>query len=219
MTLLKRSVVGLAGMVAVVGLANAAPTLSWSEISEVTPNAAFDPNSGLTYNGTSFSSVASKISLGSLSASGPGTVTYTYLGKEAGFKNIFFAPSSTMQWQINVSGAPTVGATLAPVATPGGALSFKFEGDTGNYAVNGGAWSTYSSIGLIKDNYSGSLGSYDFIIGYNDSFSTHNDWDDMVIGVNFTAAVPEPETYALLLAGLGLLGFAARRRKLKAAAA
>ena len=30
--------------------------------------------------------------------------------------------------------------------------------------------------------------------------------------------VPEPETYAILLAGLGLLGFAARRRKLKEAA-
>ena len=30
-----------------------------------------------------------------------------------------------------------------------------------------------------------------------------------------TAPVPEPETYAMLLAGLGLLGFAAQRRKLQ----
>ena len=32
-------------------------------------------------------------------------------------------------------------------------------------------------------------------------------------------SIPEPETYAMLLAGLGLLGFQARRRKLKEAAA
>jgi PEP-CTERM motif len=31
--------------------------------------------------------------------------------------------------------------------------------------------------------------------------------------LNITAAVPEPETYALLLAGLGLVGFAARRKQ------
>lgn len=34
-----------------------------------------------------------------------------------------------------------------------------------------------------------------------------------------TSPIPEPETYAMLLAGLGLLGFAARRKKLKLAAA
>jgi len=33
-------------------------------------------------------------------------------------------------------------------------------------------------------------------------------------GLNAVAAVPEPETYAMLLAGLGLIGFTASRRKL-----
>ncbi len=32
---------------------------------------------------------------------------------------------------------------------------------------------------------------------------------------SFPSPIPEPETYAMLLAGLGLLGFAARRRKVK----
>jgi hypothetical protein len=33
--------------------------------------------------------------------------------------------------------------------------------------------------------------------------------------VTFTAAVPEPSEYALLLAGLGLMGWTARRRRAK----
>jgi len=36
-------------------------------------------------------------------------------------------------------------------------------------------------------------------------------------GVAAVAAVPEPETYAMMLAGLGLLGYMARRRKQQAA--
>lgn len=38
------------------------------------------------------------------------------------------------------------------------------------------------------------------------------------VSIASVSAVPEPETYAMMLAGLGLLGFAARRRKQAAAA-
>ena len=57
------------------------------------------------------------------------------------------------------------------------------------------------------------------MIGYNDSAGSASlgDWDDFVVGVNLSP-IPEPETYAMLLAGLGLLGFAARRRILREAA-
>jgi hypothetical protein len=33
------------------------------------------------------------------------------------------------------------------------------------------------------------------------------------VDLPFTAAVPEPETYALMLAGLAALGFVSRRRR------
>lgn len=45
--------------------------------------------------------------------------------------------------------------------------------------------------------------------GDNTGIYQGTDWERVV----FTSAVPEPETYAMLLAGLGLLGFTARRRK------
>lgn len=52
------------------------------------------------------------------------------------------------------------------------------------------------------------------------SYSTGLFGDHFTVAVErtITTPVPEPETYAMLLAGLGVLGFAARRRKLKPAA-
>jgi hypothetical protein len=47
------------------------------------------------------------------------------------------------------------------------------------------------------------------------SFSAAN-WSASVGGAS-VSPVPEPETYALMLAGLGLVGFMARKRKAKAA--
>jgi hypothetical protein len=54
--------------------------------------------------------------------------------------------------------------------------------------------------------------STNWLLAYEDGV----DWDynDMAVKVeSITAAIPEPETYALMLAGLGAVGFMSRRRK------
>ncbi|MYM67032.1 PEPxxWA-CTERM sorting domain-containing protein [Pseudoduganella sp. FT55W] len=76
---------------------------------------------------------------------------------------------------------------------------------TVNNSLNGG-WQTvsYSLLG------NGGMEALSFkAIGTNDSLGTSLD------NISLTTAVPEPETYAMMLAGLGLVGFAARRRKQK----
>ena len=82
--------------------------------------------------------------------------------------------------------------------------------------------------------FTGTSGSFDFSGSYTfNNVSAGQTIGFYIYGDNFDAfdllegnlnlvqvtSVPEPETYAILLAGLGLLGFAARRRMLKEAAA
>lgn len=64
----------------------------------------------------------------------------------------------------------------------------------------------FNWTGLTSVNFSSFGGTP---AGYSGS-GTHFAMDNLTINV---AAVPEPETYALLLAGLGIIGAAARRRK------
>ena len=58
-------------------------------------------------------------------------------------------------------------------------------------------------------------GSLDHYQGFIDSYFGHHNFHDFESGKwKCVTAVPEPETYAMMLAGLGLIGFvAARRRK------
>jgi hypothetical protein len=219
---MKRTILAVA-LTAVTGFANAG--LSWTELSEGTIPVGhpFNAIPGISYTGTGFAA-GNNVSLGYLSLNHAAKVTYTYLGSEAGFDNNFWVKvvDGTLVFSTKndaLPGTTTIGTPIT-VANAAGALEFTFEGNDNQYAINGGTWAGNTSIGLIKDTpggYTVTSGlaagqTFQYVIGYNDSAAGLTDWDDMVIGINI-APIPEPETYAMLLAGLGLMGFVARRRK------
>lgn len=57
--------------------------------------------------------------------------------------------------------------------------------------------------------------TFDFSLGYQNAYGKSSVFYALAVspGDVGIAAVPEPETYAMMLAGLGMLGFMARRRK------
>lgn len=75
-------------------------------------------------------------------------------------------------------------------------------------------WSSFASSGA---SFNSGLNTLDFTV----TNWAQTSGNPTGLRVEFTsssvAAVPEPETYAMLLAGLGLVGFMARRRKAKQA--
>ncbi len=79
-----------------------------------------------------------------------------------------------------------------------------------------------ASLGLTVSDINNNF-SHNFFTGTGGMTPVDFDAAGRIISLGFSGqitiggVVPEPETYAMLLAGLGLLGFAARRRKQKAA--
>lgn len=99
----------------------------------------------------------------------------------------------------------------------GSAASFNFIGATPIY-VAGGPSAEYggSAISVVGNNVFGTEGNGSVMFaGTYSSLSWTNPTSEGWYGFNvgMTAAVPEPETYALMLAGLGVIGALARRRR------
>jgi hypothetical protein len=72
-------------------------------------------------------------------------------------------------------------------------------------AAVAGGWNSIGNVRVLNlwDTRSGTAGNYTFSGNHQDQL--------------YMIPVPEPETYAMMLAGLGLIGLAARRRKQQAA--
>ena len=91
---------------------------------------------------------------------------------------------------------------------PNGAqVAVNFGSTTQNFIASvNGSHSTYTMDYFSGANAGATLLQFASVGGDNYSGA-------VLDNVSVTAAVPEPETYAMLLAGLGLLGFIARRKK------
>ena len=70
----------------------------------------------------------------------------------------------------------------------------------------------FGFLDVSEIDFGDGAGEYDYLILFNDVYPD-SDFNDMVVGVKAVQAIPEPETYALMLAGLGVVGFMARRRR------
>jgi len=146
---------------------------------------------------------------GSLVTDSAGTFSATYLGNESAFVDKF---------TLNIAGslleANALGTTISTLVSSGLVdFSFADNSGAGHTFANGQAQTPVLGF-MIMPGQTNELGTFDYILGFNDSSTGDADYDDFVVGVKFvTAAVPEPETYAMMLAGIGMMGFMARRRK------
>lgn len=132
--------------------------------------------------------------------------------------------SSTFALDQNVWNAASVGST----GTPGGAdhvAGIYFDG-TFAKAANGGnavalyspaTWADGSSVSHTDDDSAALYGTMMTAIGPMGPWPRNYTAIEVGImrdlGYTAVAAVPEPESYAMMLAGLGLIGFIARRRR------
>ena len=144
-----------------------------------------------------------------LSLSSAADLVFTFVGKEAAYNDVFKDYNSKSELAGTFSNSTSVGNTSMFTTTnvSAGSLTFGFLSN----AVNNSFYSNGSSrIGVILSDDKKSA-----LLMFNDKGSD-KDYDDMVVKVSILSAVPEPETYALMLGGLALVSAVARRRKQQA---
>lgn len=167
---------------------------------------------------------------GNLSENTTYSITFTYLGKEAGFTNDFVFTIGNVQVFTTASAA---NATYTATGLGAGFVPFKFDtnltGTPGsvangsNAAHNAATPNFFVSFGTFAGNVftgTNALSGLTGVIGLDDNGGSNDgDYDDLVVKFEVTErggqgpAAPEPATWAMMLLGFAGVGFMAYRRK------
>jgi hypothetical protein len=187
---------------------------------------------------TSLSAATGSFNLGG-SPGTPGSWSFSGAGQELiGDINVAYGSSFTFfGGPVNVfSGDGTYAPYGGTAVTGGNAISAMVDADAGSITVDLSSWTAYWNGTNFNQGTSAATGTWDSGSGaYNIS------WASTVVGGPFDGqtgnwslqgiaagsivpdpdpvvppAIPEASTYGMMLAGLGLVGFAVRRRKLMA---
>jgi PEP-CTERM motif len=166
-----------------------------------------------------FFSASSHAALGDDLIATGGNITITFLGSDADFDSLISvnggpkifpnhstAPNTT--FDLGSFAAGTLLDIALSVVTPGAENTFHTGSGANNADGMPHADVIYNYLGTPGLTY---VGFEDTLGGGDKDYNDHQFAFTMI-----AAAVPEPETYALMLAGLGAVGFLARRRKQQA---
>jgi hypothetical protein len=155
----------------------------------------------------------------------PGSWAFSGAGQNLiGDINVAYGSSFTFfGGPVNVFSGDGTYAPYGGAAVTGGApISAMLDATAGTISVDLSSWTAYWNGTNFNQGSAAATGTWDSGTGaYNIS------WSSTVVGGPFNgqtgnwslqgvAAVPEASTYGMMLAGLGLVGFAVRRRKLMA---
>jgi hypothetical protein len=155
----------------------------------------------------------------------PGSWAFSGAGQELiGDINVAYGSSFTFfNAPVSVFSGDGTFAPYGGAAAPGGApISAMLDATAGTIAIDLSSWTAFWNGTNFNQGSSAATGTWNATTGaYNVS------WTSTVVGGPFNgqtgawslqgvAAVPEASTYGMMLAGLGLVGFAVRRRKLMA---